>query len=83
METPVSKSVRVRVHACVHVCLCAKCPSITYVGPTGRSIRERANEHNTDIRIRRVGKPVAAHFCDAGHGLQDFRALSLIDRPVK
>ena len=57
----------------IYAVTCEQCPSVTYVGQTGRSIRERANEHKTDIRLRRVGKLVAAHFCGANHGLQDLR----------
>ena len=49
----------------VYVIVCTKC-DVLYVGETGRSLRERKNDHFSDIRCKKVDKnEVAEHFCSS------------------
>ncbi|KAH3872358.1 hypothetical protein DPMN_035573 [Dreissena polymorpha] len=43
---------------------------MVYVGETSRSLKERAKEHEADVRLRRE-KPISEHFNGAGHRVQD------------
>ncbi|KAH3842365.1 hypothetical protein DPMN_115862 [Dreissena polymorpha] len=43
---------------------------MVYVGETSRSLKERAKEHEADVRLRR-NKPISEHFNGAGHRVQD------------
>ncbi|KAH3751822.1 hypothetical protein DPMN_186398 [Dreissena polymorpha] len=43
---------------------------MVYVGETSRSLKERAKEHEADVRLRR-DKPISEHFNGAGHRVQD------------
>ncbi|KAH3733592.1 hypothetical protein DPMN_040023 [Dreissena polymorpha] len=43
---------------------------MVYVGETSRSLKERAKEHEADVRLRR-DKPISQHFNGAGHRVQD------------
>ncbi|KAH3786244.1 hypothetical protein DPMN_164350 [Dreissena polymorpha] len=49
---------------------------MVYVGDTSRSLKERAKEHEADVRLRR-DKPISEHFNGAGHGGQDMDILVL------
>ena len=53
----------------VYVITCLKC-DVLYVGETCRSLRDRKNDHFSDIRCKRTkNKPVAEHFCSSPHDL--------------
>ncbi len=54
----------------VYAISCRVCDSI-YIGQTGRSLRDRLNNHKSDIRRNDTSKPVSEHFCSAGHSLAD------------
>ena len=58
------------VSSCVvYVITCLKC-DVLYVGETCRSLRDRKNDHFSDIRCKRTkNKPVAEHFCSSPHDL--------------
>ncbi|KAH3814840.1 hypothetical protein DPMN_143353 [Dreissena polymorpha] len=43
---------------------------MVYVGETSRSLKERAKEHEADVRLRRE-KPISEHYNGAGHIVQD------------
>ncbi|KAH3823365.1 hypothetical protein DPMN_125164 [Dreissena polymorpha] len=43
---------------------------MVYVGETSRSLKERAKEHEADVRLRR-DKPISEHFNGTGHRGQD------------
>ena len=57
--------------ACVvYVIMCTKC-DVIYVGETGRTLRDRKNDHFSDIRRRKTDKSeVAEHFCSSPHDLE-------------
>ena len=57
----------------VYVIVCTKC-DILYVGETSRSLRDRKNDHFSDIKCKRTDKnEVAEHFCSAPHNVyEDF-----------
>ena len=48
-----------------------------YVGETLRSLEERVREHIRNINGEDLRYPVARHFCQAGHSLNDFRVQGL------
>ena len=53
----------------MYVIVCTKC-DVLYVGETGRSLRERKNDHFSDIRLKKTAKnEVAEHFCSSPHDL--------------
>ena len=54
----------------VYVIECIKCNK-QYVGETENALHIRMNGHRSDIKHRRLEKPVAAHFNSEGHSLQD------------
>ena len=57
----------------VYVIVCTKC-DIMYVGETSRSLRDRKNDHFSDIKCKRTDKnEVAEHFCSTPHNVyEDF-----------
>ena len=55
----------------VYVIECTKCNK-QYVVETENALHIRMNGHQSDIKHRRLEKPVAAHFNSEGHSLQDF-----------
>ena len=54
----------------VYVIECTKCNK-QYVGEMENALHIRMNGHRSDIKHRRLEKPVAAHFNSEGHSLQD------------
>ena len=44
---------------------------ISYIGETGRTLRQRFGEHLRSIEKRLLGYPVAEHFNTAGHSIDD------------
>ena len=60
----------------VYVVRCVSC-NMLYVGETLRSLEERVREHIRNINDEDLRYPVARHFCQAGHSLNDFRVQGL------
>ena len=58
--------------ACVvYVIVCTKC-DILYVGETGRTLRDRKNDHFSDIRCGKTDRSeVAEHFCSSPHNVEE------------
>ena len=54
----------------IYVIECNKC-AIQYVGETENALHIRMNGHRSDIKNRRLEKPVAKHFNSVGHSLDD------------
>ena len=46
---------------------CNKCPNFTYIGETGRSLRQRFSEHCRDAINKDQTKPCGLHFSLPGH----------------
>ena len=63
----------------IYVIQCNKC-GIQYVGETGNEIRQRMNNHRSNIKhsVRHRDKPVAVHFSTNDHSVDDLR-LIIID----
>ena len=51
----------------VYCLSCTKCPSIVYIGETGRRLADRFREHRRDIINGRNDLPVPAHFNQPNH----------------
>ncbi len=49
-----------------------------YIGPTGRWLRDRFNEHRRDVIKRHNKCGVAEHFCQPGHKLHDLQVTPLL-----
>ena len=56
----------------IYAISCNLCPKAIYIGKTSNSIRQRMNEHRSDIKHNR-NKPVAEHFNKPDHTLQNLR----------
>ena len=55
----------------IYAIQCLKC-NVLYIGETGRTLRDRKNNHFSDIRCKKTDKSdVAAHFCSSEHSLVD------------
>ena len=47
-----------------------KC-GVQYVGETENHLHIRINSHRSDIHTKKTEKPVAAHFCQPDHSVDD------------
>ena len=58
----------------VYLIECSKC-AIQYVGMTKNALQKRFTSHRSDIRHNRTRKPVAAHFNQDGHSMEDLTIM--------
>ena len=63
----------------VYCISCNRCPTILYIGETGRNLRSRFSEHLRSVRNNTPGFPVTQHFNSAGYSISDIpiRGLQL------
>ena len=61
----------------VYCLSCTKCPSIVYIGETGRRLADRFRKHRRDIINGRNDLPVPAHFNQPNHTLEDIKVAVL------
>ena len=61
----------------VYCLSCTKCPSIVYIGETGRRLADRFREHRRDIINGRNDLPVPAHFNQPNHTQEDIKVAVL------
>ena len=61
----------------VYCLSCTKCPSIVYIGETGRRLAGRFREHRRDIINGRNDLPVPAHFNQPNHAQEDIKVAVL------
>ena len=65
---------------------CKKC-RVQYVGETENALHVRMNGHRSNIHTKKTNKPVAAHFCQSDHSVEDLevRGIEKIheDHPAK
>ena len=68
----------------VYLISCKKC-GLQYVGEMENALHIRINGHRSDIRMRKTEKPVAAHFCQPDHTMEDLevRGIEKIHRNSK
>ncbi len=57
-------------------CTCKRC-GLQYVGETEKALHIRMNGHRLDIRTKKTEKPVAAHFCQSDHSLEDLEVRGI------
>ena len=57
----------------VYCLTCTKCPSIVYIGVTGRRFADRFREHRRDVINGRNDLSVPAHFNQENHTLEDLK----------
>ena len=50
---------------------------VQYVGETENALHIRMNGHRSDIRTRKTEKPVATHFCQPDHSLEDLEVRGI------
>ena len=60
----------------VYLISCKKC-GLQYVGETENVLHVRMNGHRSDIRTRKTEKPVAAHFCQTDHTMEDLQVRGI------
>jgi len=53
----------------IYIISCAECNKL-YVGQTSRMLKERLNNHRSDIKLNK-NTAVSKHFNDIGHALKD------------
>ena len=58
----------------VYAVHCKKCKHIVYVGETETMLKDRIQNHLSDIRTckKKYDKPVSIHFNSKGHSIDDF-----------
>ena len=62
-------------HNMVYILFCAKCPNAVYVGETSNRFRYRLNNHKHSIKRNFSGYPVAMHFNEQSHTIEDLRCI--------
>ena len=60
----------------VYLIQCRRC-GLQYVGETGNPLHTRMNSHRSDIRTTKIEKPVAAHFTQPDHSLEDLQVMGI------
>ena len=60
----------------VYLIQCSKC-GLQYVGETENRLHIIMNDHRSDINIRMTDKPVAAHFNQPNHSLDDLQVMGI------
>ena len=60
----------------VYLIQCKKC-GLQYIGETENPLHIRINGHRSDINTRKTEKPVAAHFNQPDHCLQDLQVMGI------
>ena len=60
----------------VYMISCNKC-NMQYVGETENALHIRMNGHRSDITTKKLDKPVAAHFNQPDHSLEDLRVMGI------
>ena len=57
----------------VYILSCAKCPNADYVSETSNCFRFRLSNHKHSIKLNLYGYPVAMHFNEQSHTMEDMR----------
>ena len=57
--------------------LCAKCPNAVYVGETSNRLRFRLNNNKHSIKHNLSGYPVAMHFNEQSHTIEELRCITM------
>ena len=60
----------------VYLIRCRRC-GLKYVGEMGNPLHTRMNGHCSDIRTGKIDKPVAAHFTQWDHSLEDLQFMGI------
>lgn len=60
----------------VYIIECNRCGN-QYVGETGNALHVRLNGHRSDIKAKIVEKPVAQHFNQPGHSMNDLTIMCI------
>jgi hypothetical protein len=70
----INKKINCRTANVVYAVHCKKCKHIVYVGETETMLKDRIQNHLSDIRTcKKYDKPVSIHFNSKGHSIDDFR----------
>jgi len=56
---------------------CSECDKIIYVGETGTTLYQRTMNHLSSIRNYRHGTPLAKHFNEGNHNIEDFKIIGI------
>ena len=60
----------------VYLISCKRC-GLQYIGETENALHIRMNGHRSDIRTKKLDKPVAAHFCQSDHSAEDLEVRGI------
>ena len=60
----------------VYLISCRKC-GLQYIGETENPLHIRMNGHRSDIRTKKLDKPVAVHFCQPDHSAEDLEVRGI------
>jgi len=60
----------------VYMIQCRKC-GLQYVGKTENPLHIRMNGHQSGIRTKNLEKPVASHFNQPDHSLEDLEVMAI------
>ena len=62
----------------VYAVFCTKCKHVVYVGETETQLKERIQNHLSDIRThKQYDKPVSIHFHSKGHSIKHFKFVGI------
>ena len=83
LGTPENKLVKIgqeitcQTRNVVYAVSCIKCDQVVYIGETGTTLYQRAMNHLSSIRNNRHGTPLAQHFNEKGHTIDDFKIVGV------
>ena len=60
----------------IYVIQCQRCGK-QYVGEMEQALHERINSHRSDVKLKRIEKPVAAHFNSTDHTFADMQIITI------
>ena len=74
LKTRSGRVISCRTSNVVYAVHCKKCKHIVYVGETETMLKDRIQNHLSDIRtFKKYDKPVSIHFNSKDHSIDDFR----------
>lgn len=78
-----NEKIHCRSYNVVYAVYCTKCKHVVYVGETDTKLKDRIQNHLSDIRTKKIyDKPVSIHFNSKGHSIKNFK-FSGIEIPRK
>ena len=84
LRTPESELVRInqeitcQTRNVVYAASCIKCDQVIYLGETGTTLYQQTTNHLSSIRNNRHGTPLAKHFSENEHTIDDYQEKMML-----